>query len=258
MLKLFLAIFIFFSAFAGGWLAISMRASENSRVFLYLSDLFAKGVFLGICLACLLPSALREFGRVIHHLKYSAVFLICAATMIAVQLIEREMSKFFSNKHVMKNDMFVPFLLMIVLSLHSLVEGIILGVYSVSISIYIMFFAILAHKGSGAFALGIQLRKTGLSLDRIYILFVLFSIMTPIGILFGSILEPVFIGNAGSFARAVFSSIAAGIFIYIAALSSELFVDIRNQVSILKKALFLIGGILLIVAINVVVSTFIK
>jgi len=73
-----------------------------------------------------------------------------------------------------------------------------------------MFLAIITHKWAESFALAIQLNKSSLSYKKSLLFFILFSIMTPLGIFLGwyfghelpshSLLEPVLIAaSAGTF-----------------------------------------------------------
>jgi len=112
-----------------------------------------------------------------------------------------------------------PFILMIALSVHSIFEGLALGLQPDMPSVVNMLLAIVIHKGAASSSLGISLVKTfpnDFSLCRKLIL--LFSFATPLGVIIGMCVI-----NAGDIYTIVFSSIAAGSFVYIAC--SEVIVE---------------------------------
>ena len=108
---------------------------------------------------------------------------------------------------------------MIALSAHSIFEGLALGLQTSFESVTNIVIAILIHKGAASLSLGISLVKTfpdNFSLCRKLI--VVFSFATPLGVLIGMLVV-----NAGDIYTVVFSSIAAGSFVYIAC--SEVIVE---------------------------------
>lgn len=56
--------------------------------------------------------------------------------------------------------------LLIVLSIHSIIAGMALGTETAIVGAVVILVAILAHKGTEAFALGVSLLRGGLSLRR--------------------------------------------------------------------------------------------
>lgn len=105
-----------------------------------------------------------------------------------------------------------PFILMIALSVHSIFEGLALGLQSSEGSVINMAIAIVIHKGAAGSSLGISLVKTfpnDFRLCRQLVL--LFSLSTPLGVGLGMA-----VANAGDIYEIIFSSIAAGSFVYIA------------------------------------------
>ena len=105
-----------------------------------------------------------------------------------------------------------PYLLMIALSVHSIFEGLALGLAKTETAVMNMVIAILAHKGTAALSLGISLIKVFPDdIRQIRWLILIFNIATPLGVIIGMI-----VSNAGDIYCVIFSSIAAGTFIYIA------------------------------------------
>ena len=104
-----------------------------------------------------------------------------------------------------------PFILMIALSVHSIFEGLALGLSKNESEVLNMAIAIIAHKGAAGLSLGISLIKTFPNDHTLIRLLVLvFSVATPIGVGLGMILA-----NAGDIYEIIFSSLAAGTFVYI-------------------------------------------
>jgi len=110
----------------------------------------------------------------------------------------------------------LPYLLMIVLSIHSVIAGFALGVQNNIDYVYAIFFAILSHKWVESFALGVSLVKNKVSRSTLIKCIILYSCMVPSGILIGLILSFVVTGQASDIVQAFVGGIASGTFIYIA------------------------------------------
>src|SRR5207244_584609 len=80
------------------------------------------------------------------------------------------------------------YMLALILIVHSLIEGIVLGINSTIATASVIFIAIIAHKGSESFALAVVLNRSHLSLAKIINLIIVFSLMTPLGISLGAAL----------------------------------------------------------------------
>jgi zinc transporter 1/2/3 len=117
-----------------------------------------------------------------------------------------------------KKPAFYPYLLAIVLSIHSFIAGVALGIESTILGSIILFIAIIAHKGSAAFSLAINMMRGGILKSTHVRGILLFSCMTPIGILLGSGLASAFESNTSDLIEGVFDSLAAGTFIYVSVL----------------------------------------
>ena len=105
-----------------------------------------------------------------------------------------------------------PFILMIALSIHSMFEGMALGLSATEASAFNMAVAICIHKAAAGLSLGISLVK-GFpdNLGLVRLLITIFAVSTPLGTAIGMVLQ-----NAGEIYCVIFNCIAAGTFIYIA------------------------------------------
>ena len=104
-----------------------------------------------------------------------------------------------------------PYVLMIALSVHAAFEGLALGLQTQMIDVLNIVLAIGIHKGAAASALGISLVKNFPNdFGQVRKLLFVFSMATPIGIIIG-----ILASSAGVIVDVIFSSLAAGTFVYI-------------------------------------------
>ena len=109
------------------------------------------------------------------------------------------------------------YVLVFVISIHSFIGGLVVGVQESVSDIISVAIAIVAHKWVEAFALGVALVHAKLEGTRTYyVSVVLYSLMTPMGILLGVLLSGLLTGKPGSVTQAAITSFAAGTFTYIA------------------------------------------
>jgi len=106
-------------------------------------------------------------------------------------------------------------LLMLVLSVHSFISGLTVGVLQKLDLIVSIGIAIISHKWIEAFALGISLTKANLRGKQFAKYVLLYSIMEPLGVLLGIALQVVFSHRAAEIIESIVSGIAGGTFIYI-------------------------------------------
>lgn len=133
-----------------------------------------------------------------------------------------------------------PFLLLAALSFHGFFEGTALGLQPNTQSTISLMIAILSHKWAEAFTLGISFGKTNTEKSLFIKLLLLFSLFTPIGIVFGFIIS----GFPG-WVEALFFSLSVGTFFYIAL--TEIVVEefsVTKQRWI-KYILYLVGGVMI-------------
>eukprot|EP01127_Copromyxa_protea_P005212 TRINITY_DN1511_c0_g1_i1.p2 TRINITY_DN1511_c0_g1~~TRINITY_DN1511_c0_g1_i1.p2 ORF type:complete len:239 (-),score=55.91 TRINITY_DN1511_c0_g1_i1:51-767(-) len=144
------------------------------------------------------------------------------------------------------------YLLMLMLSIHSFIEGIALGVQNNAAGTSTVLWAIVAHKFFAAFALGVSLVKGNVPVRQLIQIIVFFSLTTPVGAGLGLGLSSV-LGNLQSLAAESVKAIASGTFVYVALMEvlAEEFghpnghdghVDVPKSTQI-KKFLLVITGI---------------
>ena len=109
------------------------------------------------------------------------------------------------TKHDKKHDSFTPYLLLVALSIHACFEGLALGLQGSLSEIFYMFLAISFHKWVEALSIGINLNKSKIEKQTIRKFILLFSSMTPLGLVFGMIFS-----GFSEITEAIFLSISAG------------------------------------------------
>eukprot|EP00033_Pygsuia_biforma_P002086 GCRY01002316.1.p1 GENE.GCRY01002316.1~~GCRY01002316.1.p1 ORF type:complete len:351 (+),score=69.00 GCRY01002316.1:145-1053(+) len=115
---------------------------------------------------------------------------------------------------------FQAILLLVALSLHAVITGLALGVQHDAADTTVIFVAILAHKVTAAFALGVKFMETAMDTRQIIWHLLGFCITTPSGIALGVVLTSVFSSGFADVVTYVCTALAAGTFLEIS--SSQL------------------------------------
>ncbi len=212
------------------------RRGPSERV-LALSDTFAAGVLGGAGMIHLLGSGIDAFHVALPTLAYPLALLLAGGGFLFILLIEgvivpghpgHDASPPQPSSAAVQHEMdwhpgrqgsaIYPVILLIVLSVHSVILGLALGAQSALSGALILFLAIVAHKGAAGIALGVGYQRAGVTHRRALPQLTFFSAMTPLGIIAGAGIGVALTGRADTPFEAVFDSIGAGTFMYIAAL----------------------------------------
>ena len=122
---------------------------------------------------------------------------------------------------------------MFALSVHSIFEGIAVGLQRDSADVWSFVVAIGLHKWADAMSLGISMSNNlEHSSSTVHILIIIFSLATPIGVLIGMIVM-----DTHPLINIIFQGLAGGTFLYISA--SEVVVE---EFSVPKNKWYKIGG----------------
>lgn len=136
----------------------------------------------------------------------------------------------------------IPFLLAALFSVHSLIAGFALGVNpSLTKTAIATYAAILSHKFIEAMSVGANFAKEKVEMSKSVAVIVIYSIMTPLGIVLGMVLTASLQGPSVLFAESIAMSIGSGSFIYLAyhEMSED---DDSGAVSVQEKiVLYLLG-----------------
>ena len=243
--KLTATVVIFAAAMIGGLVPWRFARSTRGTQNIALGNAFAGGVLLAAGLIHLLGSATVQFATLWPHNVYPWPFAIAGAAFMFVLCIEQVIpgqqggaaAPYTSGRDAaalgaaVAVDQTYPYLLLVVLSLHSLLVGLALGAQQTFMGIWIVFLAVIAHKSTTAFALGVSMFRVDIERSLARKLVVIFSCMTPLGVLLGAGATELLALRGREIFEALFDAIAAGTFLYIATLDilREEFVPSANH-----------------------------
>ena len=242
-LKLFFAISIFAVILLAGWYPFKKRINQESHADFPVGETLATGVFLGAALLHMLPESNALFLQL--GASYPFAYLITGVTFLIFLWLEH-LGKELYHHHDATHPAFA-ILAWLMLSVHSLVLGTALG-FSQEYSLVIMLFlAIITHKWAESFAIAIQLNKSALTTSHSLIFFMIFALMSPLGIGIGwylghsvatkSLLDPILI------------AISAGTFLYLGTLHGLERCVMVERCCNLRDFSFVIIGFLLMAAV---------
>lgn len=222
-LKAVAILIILLTAILGGLAAMRTRQSRHADRLFALGSLFGAGVFLGAGLIHVLPDSVDLFARLYPGLDYPVPFAIAALGLIAVLAVDRFGHRLQARSAARDGDAGAAsaLILLFVLSFHSILAGAALGAEDSTANSVVLLLAVVAHKGSAAFALTSGLLRVPSpegGARPVWGLLMLFALMTPIGILLGTGLQELLDGDAARISEAVFDAFAAATFVYVATL----------------------------------------
>jgi zinc transporter 1/2/3 len=162
-----------------------------------------------------LPAALLSF-KAMNLASYPYAILFCVIGFLFLLVTERVVNSHADRMHAHR---LTALLLMVMLSLHSLIEGAALGINSLFSNALVIFIAIMAHKSTAAFALGVTIVRGYTSKFRSTLMLIGFSLMSPVGVVSAALVSGFLHSGTGNLAEAVFNAFAAGSFLYIGTLN---------------------------------------
>ncbi|MCP0913166.1 MULTISPECIES: ZIP family metal transporter [Legionella] len=211
-LKLFFALSILAVILLAGWYPFKKRKHHGEHFDFPLGETLATGVFLGAALLHMLPESNAMFNAMGY--EYPFAYIITGLTFLIFLWFEH-LGKELYHHHDGNHPAFA-LLAWLMLSIHSLVLATALG-FTHDLSVIIMLFlAIITHKWAESFAIAVQLNKSSLSTRQSLIFFLIFALMTPLGIFLGWYFEQGVETN--SLFDPILVSISAGTFLYLGTL----------------------------------------
>ncbi len=220
-LKLAAIAMIIAVALAGGGLARRLKRGRSGERFLSLGAAMAAGVFLGAGLIHLLPESSQGFSQLLPKMGYPLAALLAACGLVGLLGLEKVLMAGHDHGRAGAAEAMPEassLALVVVLSLHSVLAGVSLGLEASLLASAAIFLAIIGHKGSAAFALAVSLQRTSLPAARIRSTMVLFSLTTPAGVALGMGFAHAFESGTAQVLEVIFDGLAAGTFLYIATL----------------------------------------
>lgn len=205
-LKIIFGLIIFSVILIAGWYPFRKRIHADVHLDFPIGETLATGVFLGAALLHMMPEANASFKALGYNYPFS--FIITGAVFLLFLWFEH-LGKEIYHHHSSEHPAFA-ILAWAMLSVHSLMLGAALGLAHYNSMIIMLFLAIITHKWAESFAIAVQLNKSSMSTNTNLIFFILFSLMTPLGIYIGwyfghgiethSVFDPILIAaSAGTF-----------------------------------------------------------
>ncbi|PRP84327.1 zinc permease family [Planoprotostelium fungivorum] len=227
-------------ALIGGLVPLKLRVNER---LLSLGNILSGGVFLAAGFTHMLAEAVEGFNDLLIDKKNATpiAYGLCILGMLLLLYIEKvlgnsgeESEVSFGHSHGHSHSHSVDeeasrasrgikkehtpaswlnvHILAVLLSAHSIIEGVALGVSSSTGETRDVLIAIAGHKLFDAFAFGVNIAKRNPATPQLIKMVCLFAFMTPLGILLGvSILH-----SSNNLIAEVVKAVSAGTFIYIA------------------------------------------
>lgn len=237
--KLLASILIFLVSIATVIYPLKNKSTFKHTESLGLGEALASGIFLGAAFFHMLPDAIHTFAQIDASIKYPIAEAICVGGFLFLLFLERLSFTF----PAIQSKSTIPYMLAITLIIHALTEGAALGVGSRFSEAFMIFIAILAHKGSESFALCVILLKHQLPARHVFLIVAFFSLMSPLGIWLGTAINWMTLADHGELAAAVFNAFAAGSFLYISTLHHIHFHQHAKDSQGLVEFIFLLTGI---------------
>ena len=205
-------------AIIGGSIPLWWAKWTESERFFSLGNAFAGGLFLGVGFMHLLPEGIEQLA---HFSGFPLGTAVATAGFALLLLIDRVLFPENDLGEAIKEAgtrTFYPYVLLGMLSIHSIVAGVALGLEQHLAGAITLLVGILFHKGPAAFALILSARSGNVNPSRQRVFLGLFCLMTPLGILLGISGGSLFISEDRLYLllQGIFNAFAAGTFIYIA------------------------------------------
>jgi len=232
MFKVLAGVLIFLIGILGAWASISMR-SNNRRLLLSVGNCFAAGIFIGAGLIHTLGDSASLFNSFNLNIDFPIWAAIAAFSAGLLMWVDKGAHASLKHNGVSGLSLFI------VLSLHSLLAGMAFGIEAHPMQALAILIAILSHKGSASFALGLQTNQS-----HYWRRMICFSLMTPIGVILGGSLIVILQNQNELLFEAVFDALAAGTFLYVA-LGEILPKEFENSQHSHIKSIAVMVGILL-------------
>jgi len=213
LVKIAAAVIVFAIAYITGFLPSKLGTTRRADTVLMLGLAFAGGVFLAAGLIHMLPDAMEKFAVIGTGGNFPIAAALCGVGILGVLLFEKVVA---GTEEVDTAAGRQAYLLLAVLSVHSLVAGLTLGLEELGSAFTIILIAILAHKGFAAFSLGVSFARSAVPPAQFKRLLLFFSCTTPVGLIIGMIAANAMHDNAALHFEAIFDSLAAGTFLYVA------------------------------------------
>lgn len=212
--KIMASVLIFIVAMLAGLLPMHIaHFHSGSR---HLTDSITNGIFLGAAIFHMLPDSQAGFQE-LGMTSYPYAILLCFLGLLLLQLV-KYLTVYFNQAN--DNSRLHGSMILIILCIHSIIEGATLGINTTVTNAFVIFIAIIAHKSCDSFALAGTLKRYNLFSNNYLLIITLYALMTPFGIAVASAIMGVLSNRTGILVESSLNALAAGTFIYIGALDA--------------------------------------
>lgn len=201
----------------GGYFPFTRQQDDPLSESFPLGQAFAAGVFLALSLVIMLPNGanlLASWSQALHYPVANACMIVAFVFLLA--LGHWGYRRQTDDRHATGTSA-IAIIMTVMIAIPSFLLGTALGVSETASAILILV-AILAHKGSAGFALALAMARSPMSRPTMFVLFGLFAMATPLGIVVGAELDQWLSDEVMMLAKGVILSAAAGVFMYMATL----------------------------------------
>jgi solute carrier family 39 (zinc transporter), member 1/2/3 len=212
--KIMASVFIFIISTLAGLLPMQLgHFHVGSR---HITDSITNGIFLGVAIFHMLPDAQAGFNGIgLDHYPYA--ILLCFSGFIFLQLVKYSMLYF---KQAANNTKLNGTIILVILFVHSLMEGATLGINTTIPDAFVIFIAIMVHKSCDSFALANTLKRYQMLPNHHVLIILLYALITPLGIGIASTVIAFLSKHSAILATSSLNALAAGTFLYIGALDA--------------------------------------
>lgn len=252
LFKFLAALIILMASLFAGIRPLRRSKANADQAWLEWGEALAGGIFLGIAFFHMLPEAQNDLQEAFGNLNYPYVNLFCITGFILLLFLEKVILRVGDgHAHDLPPRTLVPYVLPIVLSVHAFIEGAALGINKTVADAFLIFVAIIVHKGSESFALATNLGRSHLPLSRAMPVFLFWAMMSPLGVFLGSLLTQHLQSQRGLVTTAILNALAAGTFLYIATLHKTSHICRSKHLDHFTEFLLLLLGLSLMAVVEI-------
>lgn len=235
-LNILFAFAVLILVLSSGLLPFIKKKKDSHHHDFSFAETIATGIFLGAALMHIIPESNQLF--MLQGIHYPMGYLITGLTFLFFLWLEHLSKELYQSQISQHAFIGVAWSM---LSVHSFFEGSALGLSSDLSVIIVLFIAIISHKWAEGFAMAVQLAKSHIKFKSSFLLFCIYAMMTPIGILLGYY----FHSPSYKLYSPICMAISAGTFLYFGTLHGLERCVLVKQCCDLKHFSYVILGFLL-------------
>lgn len=254
--QLFSIITILLATYAGGFFPLSQQQKAKESDGFPLGQAFTSGVFLALSLTLMLPASLHLLNKAFPSVDYPVASIIAIAAFLFLLGLEHITRHIHRNNESTQDQLTpptIPIIMTVMIAIPSFFLGTALGVSDTSAAVFI-WVAIMVHKSSAAFALALKMIRSTLTKYQTYLIFSLFALSTPIGIVVGEDIHQYLSAGTMVIIKGTILALAAGTFLYMATLHELDHSPLIKGCSTKKGFLIMICGFLITALVRLLIG----